>query len=139
MPTITDLMRDRVLLLDGGMGTQILANNPTVEDFGGKLADGCVELLNERRPEWIRAIHANYFDAGADAVETNTFGANEVPGVFVPEEILRRISRFDSAEDQLKVGLDIARELIAAVRPAVQGLQLSAPLGQVELLETLFA
>ncbi len=78
MTTISTLMRERVLLLDGGMGTQILANNPTVEDFGGKLADGCVELLNERRPEWIRTIHAAYFDAGADAVETNTFGANEV-------------------------------------------------------------
>ncbi len=78
MPTLTDLMRERVLLLDGGMGTQILANNPTVEDFGGKPTDGCMEWLNERRPEWIRAIHANYFDAGADAVETNTFGANEV-------------------------------------------------------------
>ena len=78
MPTLTDIMRERVLLLDGGMGTQILANNPTVDDFGGKLADGCMELLNERRPEWIRTIHAAYFDAGADAVETNTFGANEV-------------------------------------------------------------
>ncbi len=76
--TLADIMRERVLLLDGGMGTQILANSPTVEDFGGKLADGCVELFNERRPEWIRTIHAHYFDAGADAVETNTFGANEV-------------------------------------------------------------
>ncbi len=65
------------------------------------------------------------------------FMANEVPGVFVPDAILARISRFDSAEDQLKVGLDIARELITAVRPAVQGLQLSAPLGQIELLEGL--
>ena len=78
MPTLADLMRERVLLLDGGMGTQILANNPTSEDFGGKQTDGCMELLNERRPEWIRTIHASYFDAGADAVETNTFGANEV-------------------------------------------------------------
>ena len=69
---------DRVLLLDGGMGTQILAKRPTPDDFGGVSLDGCMELLNERRPQWIRDIHASYFDAGADAVETNTFGANEV-------------------------------------------------------------
>ncbi len=76
--TLTEVLKERVLLLDGGMGTQIFANNPTVEDYGGLATEGCVELMNERRPEWIRAIHASYFDAGADAVETNTFGANEI-------------------------------------------------------------
>ncbi len=78
MTTIESVIRDRVLLLDGGMGTQIFNHNPTVDDFGGVAYEGCVELLNERRPEWIRGIHASYFEAGADAVETNTFGANEL-------------------------------------------------------------
>ncbi len=63
--------------------------------------------------------------------------ANEVPGVTLPDVLLKRMARWHSAEDQLKEGLDIAREIIARVRPAVRGLQLSAPLGQVELLETL--
>ena len=65
------------------------------------------------------------------------FMANEVPGVTLPDVLLKRMARWQSAEDQLKEGLDIAREIIAKVRPAVRGLQLSAPLGQVELLETL--
>ena len=78
MTTIESILQDRVLLLDGGMGTQIFKHNPTVDDFGGVAFEGCVELLNERRPEWIRGIHASYFAAGADAVETNTFGANEL-------------------------------------------------------------
>ena len=78
MTTIASHLSERVLLLDGGMGTQILAKKPTPDDFGGSALDGCMELLNERRPHWIRDIHAAYFDAGADAVETNTFGANEV-------------------------------------------------------------
>ncbi|HZU52683.1 MAG TPA: homocysteine S-methyltransferase family protein, partial [Holophagaceae bacterium] len=78
MTTIESLLNDRVLLLDGGMGTQIFKHNPTEDDFGGVAFEGCVELLNERRPEWIRGIHASYFEAGADAVETNTFGANEL-------------------------------------------------------------
>lgn len=65
------------------------------------------------------------------------FMANEVPGVTVPAAILERMARWSAAEDQLKEGLDIARELIDALRPAVQGLQVSAPMGQVELLEDL--
>src|SRR5262245_52794077 len=72
--TIDSLIRDRVLLMDGGMGTQIFAHNPTVEDYGAAEWEGCVELLNERRPQWIQGIHERYFQAGADAVETNTFG-----------------------------------------------------------------
>ena len=76
--TISETMLERVLVLDGAMGTQIFANNPTIDDYGGIQADGCVELLNERRKEWIQEIHQNYFNAGSDAVETNTFGCNEI-------------------------------------------------------------
>jgi 5-methyltetrahydrofolate--homocysteine methyltransferase len=76
MTTLDQILRDKVLLLDGGMGTQIFARKPTVEDYGGAALEGCVDLLTERRPRWIREIHESYFRAGADAVETNTFGAN---------------------------------------------------------------
>jgi homocysteine S-methyltransferase len=65
------------------------------------------------------------------------FMANEVPGVRVPPELLARMAKWTSAQDQMKEGLAIARETIDRVRPAVRGLQLSAPLGQVELLEPL--
>ena len=65
------------------------------------------------------------------------FMANEVPGVRVPPEILARMARWTSAGDQLKEGIAIAQETIAKVRPSVRGLQLSAPLGQVELLDSL--
>ncbi len=76
MTTLETLLRDKVLLLDGGMGTQIFARKPTVDDYGSAALEGCVDLLTERRPQWIREIHDSYFRAGADAVETNTFGAN---------------------------------------------------------------
>lgn len=75
---IRQVMQERLLVLDGAMGTQIFEKNPTIEDYGGLQFEGCVELLNERRKEWIQSIHANYFNAGADAVETNTFGCNEI-------------------------------------------------------------
>ena len=66
------------------------------------------------------------------------FMANEVPGVYVPPTILERMAKWSTAEDQLKEGLAIARELIDQLKPAVQGLQVAAPMGQVELLEELF-
>ena len=65
------------------------------------------------------------------------FMANEVPGVRVPPAIVERMGRWTAQEDQLKEGLAIASELIERLRPAVQGLQVSAPMGQVELLEGL--
>ena len=106
MTTLAAHLKERVLLLDGGMGTQILARKPTVDDFGGVRFEGCMELLNERRPDWIRAIHAAYFDAGADAVETNTFGCNEV--------VLGEFGLADRVEDLNIQAVRLAREVAAA-------------------------
>ena len=62
------------------------------------------------------------------------FMATEIPGVNVPKSVLERMASRATAEDQLKEGLDIAHEILEAVRPRIQGLQLSAPFGQVELV-----
>jgi len=56
------------------MGTMLQAADLTLEDFDG--LEGCNEILNVTRPDVVAAVHEAYFDAGADAVETNTFGAN---------------------------------------------------------------
>lgn len=60
------------------------------------------------------------------------FMANEVPGVIVPQKHIDRIARYTTADDQAAAGLEIARELVARIRPRVQGLQISAPLGRVD-------
>lgn len=65
------------------------------------------------------------------------FMANEVPGAFVPPAVLARMARWPAAGDQVKEGLAIAQEVIAAIRPRIRGLQLSAPFGQVELVAPL--
>jgi 5-methyltetrahydrofolate--homocysteine methyltransferase len=73
----TDLraaLSDRVLVADGGMGTMLQGFDLTLDDFAG--LEGCNEVLNVTRPDVVGAIHAAYLDAGADCVETNTFGAN---------------------------------------------------------------
>ncbi len=69
---ILRVLRQRVLVFDGGMGTQIQSANLTLDDFRG--LEGCNELLVETRPDVIEAIHDRYFAAGADVVETNSFG-----------------------------------------------------------------
>ena len=56
------------------MGTQLQEADLTLDDFNN--LEGCNEILNETRPDVIEQIHRNYFEAGADAVETNTFGCN---------------------------------------------------------------
>lgn len=68
--------KKRVLLFDGAMGTEIQRLNPKPEDFpDGK--DGFNDGLNLSRPEWIKQIHRSYLKAGADCIETNTFGSNK--------------------------------------------------------------
>ncbi|MCB9877920.1 MAG: methionine synthase [Planctomycetes bacterium] len=69
---ILQALRDRVLVFDGGMGTQLQAADLTLDDFRG--LEGCNELLVETRPDVVEAIHERYFAAGADVVETNSFG-----------------------------------------------------------------
>ncbi|HET9327427.1 MAG TPA: methionine synthase, partial [Candidatus Eisenbacteria bacterium] len=73
-----ETLRQRVLVYDGAMGTQIQAAGLTAEDFGGKRLEGCNDYLSVTRPDVIEGIHAAYFDAGADVVETNSFQASGV-------------------------------------------------------------
>ena len=69
-------LEDRILVFDGGMGTSIQRYTLTADDFGGK--EGCNEYLVLTRPSVIQEIHASFFRAGCDAVETDTFGASSI-------------------------------------------------------------
>jgi 5-methyltetrahydrofolate--homocysteine methyltransferase len=71
---LMDALSQRVIVGDGAMGTQLQAADLTLDDFRG--LEGCNEILNESRPDVLETIHRAYFEAGADAVETNTFGCN---------------------------------------------------------------
>ncbi|MBI2158729.1 MAG: homocysteine S-methyltransferase family protein, partial [Candidatus Rokubacteria bacterium] len=74
MSALRDALGQRILVLDGAMGTMLQAAGLTADDFGGGRYDGCNEHLNLTRPDVVRTIHAAYLDAGADLVSTNTFG-----------------------------------------------------------------
>jgi len=78
MTRFEELLQKRVILFDGAMGTSIQSFGLTPEDFGGSRYEGCNEHLNLTRPDLIEQIHAAYFEAGSDVVETNTFGASDL-------------------------------------------------------------
>jgi 5-methyltetrahydrofolate--homocysteine methyltransferase len=69
-----DLAARRILVFDGAMGTSIQALDLTAADFGGPELEGCNENLVVTRPDAIRGIHEEFLRAGADVVETNSFG-----------------------------------------------------------------
>ncbi|WP_399883099.1 methionine synthase [Streptomyces sp. BBFR51] len=71
---LREALATRVVVADGAMGTMLQAQNPTLEDF--QQLEGCNEVLNLTRPDIVRSVHEEYFAAGVDCVETNTFGAN---------------------------------------------------------------
>ncbi|WP_168122664.1 methionine synthase [Paenibacillus sp. HB172176] len=77
-PTMQQLLKERILIMDGAMGTMIQGADLKEEDFGGAELDGCNEMLVLTRPDVIQSIHEQYLEAGADILETNTFGATSL-------------------------------------------------------------
>ncbi|CAM3865958.1 methionine synthase [Cohnella lubricantis] len=77
-PSLQEALQQRILILDGAMGTMIQQANLTASDFGGEELEGCNEMLVLTRPDVILDIHSAYLAAGSDIIETNTFGATSV-------------------------------------------------------------
>ncbi len=91
---LKSLLGRRILVTDGAMGTRIQARGLGPEDFGGEEYEGCNEYLNITRPDVIQDIHQEYLDAGADIIQTNTFGATAlVLGEYDLAHEARRINR----------------------------------------------
>lgn len=72
---LLDALQNRILVIDGAMGTMLQQANLTAEDFGGVDLEGCNENLVLTRPDVIAHVHRAYYEAGADIVETNSFGS----------------------------------------------------------------
>ncbi|MGB2627822.1 MAG: methionine synthase [Candidatus Acidiferrum sp.] len=72
---LRELLAERILVLDGAMGTMLQQRDLTAADFGGNALEGCNENLVRTRPDVVLDIHRKYFEAGSDIVETNSFGS----------------------------------------------------------------
>src|SRR5215471_15238933 len=98
-----ECVRERVVIYDGAMGTNIQKRNPTLDDFWGK--ENCSEVLNLSRPDIIRDIHADFLRVGCDVIETNTFGGMSI--------VLNEFGFADRVREINVAGVKLAREVAA--------------------------
>lgn len=75
---LRELLRQRILVLDGAMGTMLQQQNLTATDFGGPKLEGCNENLVITRPDVILGIHRKYLEAGSDIIETDSFQSSPI-------------------------------------------------------------
>jgi 5-methyltetrahydrofolate--homocysteine methyltransferase len=69
-----DTLKDRIVVFDGAMGTNLQAQNLTLEDYGGAQFEGCPEYLLISKPSAVENVHAAFLSVGCDVVETDSFG-----------------------------------------------------------------
>ena len=96
----------RILVIDGAMGTSLQDANLGPDDFGGADLDGCNEILVVTRPDVIRAVHDSFLEAGADIIETDTFGGTSI--------VLAEYGLEDRVTELNEVATRLAREACAA-------------------------
>src|SRR5687767_4446464 len=110
---LKELLAERILVLDGATGTAIQECDLRAEDFGGPHLEGCNENLVFTRPDVVLDIHRGYLNAGADIIETNTFGSTAI--------VLAEYGLQDRVHEQNEMAARLARqaaeELSTAARP----------------------
>ncbi|HXY07405.1 MAG TPA: methionine synthase [Terriglobales bacterium] len=111
MSRFLETVRERVVIYDGAMGTNIQLRNPSVDDYWGK--EGCNELLVLSRPEIIRDIHASFLSVGCDVVETDTFGASRV--VLGEYDLADKVAEINLAA--VKIAREVADQFSTKERP----------------------
>ena len=116
MSKITEVIKNRILVLDGAMGTMLQAYKFSEEDFRGERfkeypipLQGNNDLLSITQPEAIKTIHASYFEAGADIIETNTFSGTTIAMADYQMEDLVYELNYQSA----KIAKEVAEEYTA--------------------------
>lgn len=98
-----NIARERGIVFDGAMGTSLFAYDLSADDYGGDEYEGCPEQLNFTRPDIIQEIHSKFFEAGADVVETNSFGASRL--------VLGEYGLEDKSYEVSKLAASLAREV----------------------------
>ena len=110
-PDLLALATERVIVLDGATGTGLQLLDLSLDDFDG--LEGCNEILNVSRPDAVAALHESYFEAGADAVLTNTFGGSTITlGEYDLAERTREINRESS-----RIAREVADRFSTLERP----------------------
>ncbi len=78
MKSFLDTLKERIVVFDGAMGTNLQVQNLTLDDFGGPRFEGCNENLLVTRPDAVENVHKGFLDVGCDVIETNSFNGTPV-------------------------------------------------------------
>jgi 5-methyltetrahydrofolate--homocysteine methyltransferase len=139
--SLEELMKERIFIMDGAMGTMIQQQDLSPQDFGGEELDGCNEMLVLTRPDVIQEIHELYLDAGSDMISTNTFGATSV--VLADYDIPEKSREINLKAAELarraadKYSTDIKpRYVIGAMGPTTKTLSVTGGVTFKQLVET---
>jgi 5-methyltetrahydrofolate--homocysteine methyltransferase len=114
-------MQVQALLMDGAMGTCLQDKNLTAKDFGGEEYEGCNEYLNLITPAAVQDIHEQYYRAGADIVETNSFGSTPL--------VLAEYGLSEKAYEISKASAEVARAAAKACADCGRDLYVAGSMG----------
>src|SRR6266446_2200321 len=105
MSSFLETLKERIVVFDGAMGTNLQVQNLTLEDFGGLRFEGCNENLLVTRPDAVENVHVAFLDVGCDVIETNSF--NGTPVDFAEYDIA------DKAYDMNVLAASLAKRVAA--------------------------
>src|SRR6059036_51912 len=123
MSRLRQALLERILVLDGAMGTMLQAANLTAQDFGGPQYEGCNEHLNLTRPDVVRDIHHAYLGAGADLISTNTFGC--APYVLAEYGLAERAHEITLAAARIARAAAGDRFVVGAMGPSTRSISVT--------------
>ncbi len=118
-----------VIVLDGAMGTNLQLQNLTAEDFGGAEYEGCNEYLIITKPEAVAKVHRDFLAAGADVIETDTFGGTSI--------VLAEYDLGDRAYELSKKAAELAKSITAEFSTPEQPRFVAGSIGPTTKLPTL--
>ena len=98
-----DLLKEKIIVFDGAMGSSLQAQDLTIEDWGGPEFENCSENLLYTKPEAIETVHRDFLESGCDVIETNSFGGSEV--------VLREFGIAEKTYDVNRKAAELAKKI----------------------------
>ncbi len=111
--TFLDQLRERPLVFDGATGTHLQGQHLTADDFGGEHLLGCNEYLVRSKPGAVELVHKDYLEAGADVIETDTFGS---ASIVLAEYELGHLA-YDLSKEAAEIARRVANDYSTAAKP----------------------